>query len=48
MLLIKQILVTVSILSYSGIIYSETNDNKRVRVLMALIPLIVLPVIWFL
>ena len=48
MLLIKQILVTVSILGYSAIIYSETSDKKYIRILIALPPLIVLPVVWLL
>ena len=48
MILIKQILVTISILGYSAIIYSEVSDKKYIRILMALPPLIVLPVVWFL
>ena len=45
MLLIKQILVTISILSYSAIIYSEVSDRKYIRILIALLPLIVLPIV---
>lgn len=48
MLLIKQILVTISILGYSAIIYENTQDQKYIRILVSLPPLIVLPVIWFL
>ena len=48
MILIKQILVTISILGYSAMIYEQTSDKKYIRILMALPPLIVLPVVWFL
>ncbi|MCR4293648.1 MAG: hypothetical protein NUV76_12315 [Candidatus Kuenenia sp.] len=48
MIIVKQILVTIAIMSYSTIIYSETSDRKWIKIAMALIPLITLPVIWLL